>query len=101
MPLVGSPMANRLWVTAQSLHEVQKNQGTWRCPVQWNRGPTLEPGLGSGCSSEDLAGPSSNERRETIPQWAYHLQGGTMRDRCKENRAADEGGDLDDLISRC
>ncbi|MEQ2198758.1 hypothetical protein XENOCAPTIV_017848 [Xenoophorus captivus] len=28
-----------------------------------------------GCSSRDLARPSPNERRETIPQWAHHLQG--------------------------
>ncbi|MED6289047.1 hypothetical protein CHARACLAT_032325 [Characodon lateralis] len=28
-----------------------------------------------GCSSRDPAGPSPNERRETIPQWAHHLQG--------------------------
>ncbi|MED6278974.1 IQ motif-containing GTPase-activating protein 3 [Characodon lateralis] len=28
-----------------------------------------------GCSSRDPAGPSPNERREAIPQWAHHLQG--------------------------
>ncbi|MEQ2292594.1 hypothetical protein AMECASPLE_024619 [Ameca splendens] len=38
---------------------------------------------------------------EAIPQWAHHLQGGTMRDRCKEDRAADESGDLGDPITRC
>ncbi|MEQ2227189.1 hypothetical protein ILYODFUR_035230 [Ilyodon furcidens] len=27
------------------------------------------------CSSRDPAGPSPNERHETIPQWAHHLQG--------------------------
>ncbi|MEQ2235702.1 hypothetical protein ILYODFUR_004989 [Ilyodon furcidens] len=48
MALVGSPMANRLWVTGQTrrLHEDQKNQGTSRRPVRRSRGPTLEPGLG-------------------------------------------------------
>ncbi|KAK5622160.1 hypothetical protein CRENBAI_009068 [Crenichthys baileyi] len=54
-----------------------------------------------GCSSRDPAGPSPNERREAIPQWAHHLQGGTMRDQCKEDWVADEGGDLSGPIPGC
>ncbi|MED6256084.1 hypothetical protein ATANTOWER_019398 [Ataeniobius toweri] len=52
-------------------------------------------------STRDPARSSPNKRPKTVPQWAHHLKGGTTSDRCKENWAADEGGDLDDTISRC
>ncbi|KAK5598870.1 hypothetical protein CRENBAI_002894 [Crenichthys baileyi] len=36
---------------------------------------TPESAWWPGCSTRDPAGPSPNQRREAIPQWAHHLQG--------------------------
>ncbi|MEQ2240047.1 hypothetical protein ILYODFUR_010855 [Ilyodon furcidens] len=52
-------------------------------------------------AEDDLAGQSPNERHKAVPPAGHHLQGGTMRDLCKEDRAAVEGKDVDDPIPRC
>ncbi|KAK5610246.1 hypothetical protein CRENBAI_008644 [Crenichthys baileyi] len=62
------------------------NLGSWRAEVPpwsqaWGR-DSPESAWWPGCSSWDPAGPSPNERREAIPQWAHHLQW-----------VVDEGGD--------
>ncbi|KAK5622096.1 hypothetical protein CRENBAI_010487, partial [Crenichthys baileyi] len=44
----------------------------------WGR-DSSESAWWPGCSSRDPAGPSLNERREAIPQWAHHLQGEPSR----------------------
>ncbi|MEQ2280568.1 hypothetical protein AMECASPLE_021225 [Ameca splendens] len=90
MPLVGSPMANRVWVTGQAksgsrhLHEDHTIKAR---DIAWHGGAGVPPwsqawgqnSLGvawwPGCSSRDPAGPSPNERCGSIPQWAHHLQG--------------------------
>ncbi|MED6256706.1 hypothetical protein ATANTOWER_005316 [Ataeniobius toweri] len=79
--------------------------------INHSRGPTLEPGLGSsGLVRVHLvawllfAEPSrAKPERETQ---GHPLVGppparGTMRDRCKEDRAADEGGDRGGPIPGC
>ncbi|KAK5619016.1 hypothetical protein CRENBAI_004091 [Crenichthys baileyi] len=81
-------------------------------PVWQSRGPTLEPGLGSGLVGERLvAGLLFEGHSRAKPEQERDTQGhspvgpppaaGTMRDWCKEDRVADEGGDLDGLISGC
>ncbi|MED6233361.1 hypothetical protein ATANTOWER_010739 [Ataeniobius toweri] len=86
---VESPMANRLWVMGQTksssrhLHEdhtieacdIARYGGAGVPPWSqaWGRASSESPWW-LGCSSWDPAGPSPNERREDIPQWAYHLQ---------------------------
>ncbi|MEQ2288888.1 hypothetical protein AMECASPLE_027512 [Ameca splendens] len=49
-----------------------------------------------GCSSQDPTGPSPNERCEAMPSGPT-----TCRDRCKEDWAADKGGDLGSPIPGC
>ncbi|MEQ2238492.1 hypothetical protein ILYODFUR_033729 [Ilyodon furcidens] len=44
----------------------------WRQAWGWD---SSESAWWLGCSSRDPAGPSPNERREALPQWAHHLQG--------------------------
>ncbi|MED6295207.1 hypothetical protein CHARACLAT_029326 [Characodon lateralis] len=75
-----------------------------------SQGPTLEPGLGSGLVGEGLvaglllARPGrAKPERETRdhPPVGPPPAGGTVRDRCKEDWAADEGGDLGGPIPGC
>ncbi|KAK5600856.1 hypothetical protein CRENBAI_008570 [Crenichthys baileyi] len=47
------------------------------------------------------AGPDPNERRKGHPPVGPPPAGGTMRDRCKEDWVADEGGDLSGPIPGC
>ncbi|MED6250253.1 hypothetical protein ATANTOWER_027797 [Ataeniobius toweri] len=74
------------------------------------RGPTLDPGLGLGLIGERLVtglllvGPcwaKPEQEMQGQPPVGPPPAGGTMTDQCKEDRAADEGGDLDDPISGC
>ncbi|KAK5615060.1 hypothetical protein CRENBAI_006308 [Crenichthys baileyi] len=74
-----------------------------RRPVRQSRGPTLEPGLESGIIGERLVaglllvGPGQakpkQETRGHAPVGPPPARG-TMRDRCKEDQAADKSGDL-------
>ncbi|MEQ2193520.1 hypothetical protein XENOCAPTIV_001461 [Xenoophorus captivus] len=75
--------------------------------VQRRRGTTQEPGLGWGPVHEFLvaglllggSGRAKPERKkEGQPPVGPPPVGGTMRDRCKEDRAADGGGDLDNMM---
>ncbi|KAK5612362.1 hypothetical protein CRENBAI_013198 [Crenichthys baileyi] len=79
-------------------------------PVRRSWGPTLEPGLGSGLVGERLvaglllAGPSrAKPERETRghPAVGPPPAGGTVRDWCKEDWVANEGGDLSGPIPGC
>ncbi|MEQ2283205.1 hypothetical protein AMECASPLE_008872 [Ameca splendens] len=79
-------------------------------PVRRSWGPTLEQGLGSGLIREHLeaglllAGPDrAKPEQETRghPLVGPPPGGGTMRDRCKEDWAVDEGGDLGGPTYRC
>ncbi|MED6262493.1 hypothetical protein ATANTOWER_020471 [Ataeniobius toweri] len=105
MPLVGSPMANRLWVTGQTksgsrrLHEDHKKLRHMMLPGMAEPGshPGARPGVRThrrapGYSSQDLAGPSTNECREAIPQWAHHLQGEPRGAGAKRIEQRREGG---------
>ncbi|MEQ2242799.1 hypothetical protein ILYODFUR_000419 [Ilyodon furcidens] len=108
MPLGGSLMANRLWVMGQTMSGLDTFIGTIRTRyvilpgrVEHARGLDLSASAWwPGYSSRDPAGPSPNETRGHPPE-GPPLAWGTMRDRCKEDWAVGEGGDLNDLISRC
>ncbi|MEQ2241420.1 hypothetical protein ILYODFUR_025080 [Ilyodon furcidens] len=57
-------------------HDVARYVGAGVAPWSQARDRDLsESAWWLGCSSRDPAGPSPNERREAIPQWAHHLQG--------------------------
>ncbi|MEQ2245324.1 hypothetical protein ILYODFUR_026512 [Ilyodon furcidens] len=107
MPLVGSPMANRLWVTGQTksgsrhLHEdhiIEARDVAW-LQAETSSGGTRRRPPGLLLTGPGRAGTSLNERREAIPQWATCR--GNYEGPCKEDWAADDGGDLGGPISRC
>ncbi|MED6269455.1 hypothetical protein CHARACLAT_033301 [Characodon lateralis] len=73
-------------------------------PVRRSRGPTLEPNLGSGLTRKHLVAglllAGSGRETRDHPPVGPPPAGGTMRDRCKEDLAVDEGGDLGGPIFR-
>ncbi|MEQ2239989.1 hypothetical protein ILYODFUR_010345 [Ilyodon furcidens] len=80
--LHGLTMEEDYW-SAKSKSRHVTSPGTAEAGFQpWSRAwgrNSSESAWWPGCSSRDPAGPSPNERREAIPQWAHHMQGEPRR----------------------
>ncbi|MED6248407.1 hypothetical protein ATANTOWER_032950, partial [Ataeniobius toweri] len=107
-------LGDRLWVTGQaksSLRHLHEDHTVEARDVAWYSGAGVplwsqawgqdssESAWWPGCSSEDLLGPSLNERHEAIPQRAHHLQT-ALTSQTRQKHGGTTAGNTDGYFSQ-